>query len=325
MNLAIIGCGVMGQYHAPCAQKAGFRIAAVGDPVRSKADALGAEYGAEATDDCLSLCSRKDVDAVLVATPTPTHAPYVVAAARDGKHVFCEKPFARTLEQCDEAMEAVTKAGVKLFIGHVVRYFHEFVAIKQQIDAGKVGRAGFVRTYRGGLCPKGEGNWFRDWAQSGGVTLDCIIHDFDWLRFAFGEVQRVFAQNLRERTADGIDYAMVTLRMKSGIIATTTGSWAHPSGFRVKVEVCGDNGMLQFDSAEAAVTSMMRETAGGAAGVVVPSSPVAESAYQLEWHDFRAWLEDGREPKVKPEDGVEAVRIALAALESAETGQPVTL
>lgn len=324
MRVGIIGCGVLGKFHAPCAEKAGFTIAACADPVKSNAEALAAQYSAKVVDQPDALCALSDIDVVAICTPTPYHAQYVVEAARHGKHIFCEKPFCRTLTQCDEAMAAVKKAGVKLFVGHVVRYFHEFCAMKQQIDEGRIGKPGFVRTFRGGQSPLGEGAWFRDFEKSGGVTLDCIIHDFDWLRYVFGDPERVFAQDLRERIDEGIDYAMVTFRMKSGIIATVTGSWAHPSGFKVKAEICGDKGMIIFDSSEAPIAAQLRGQGGMAPGVVLPASPVNDSPYYLEWKDFHGWLEGKHQPRVTPEDAVWAVRMGLAALDSADKGQPVT-
>ena len=172
MNVAIIGCGGMGWHHAQFAANCGLDVVACGDTKLDKARAVAERFGAEATTDCMALCGRDDVDVVGIMTPTPTHMDYVIAAAEAGKDIFCEKPFGRTVEQCQAAQAAVDKAGVKLLVGHVVRYFHEFEAIKAQIEAGKVGNVGFVKAYRGGIFPEGEDLWFRDYEQSGGVTLD---------------------------------------------------------------------------------------------------------------------------------------------------------
>jgi UDP-N-acetylglucosamine 3-dehydrogenase len=152
--------------------------------------------------------------------------------------------------------------------------------------------------------------------------MDTIIHDFDWLRYAFGDPERVYCQNLRR--TDCIDYSQVTFRMKNGMVAYTTGAWAYPSGFRVAVEVCGDGGMLTFTSDDVPIQAMLRREAGHGGGAIIPESPVPESPYALEWGDFVQWIEGRGEPKVKPEDAVWAVRMALGALESAESGQPVT-
>jgi predicted dehydrogenase len=324
MNVGIIGCGNIGRLHAQMLTNCGLKLVACTDIVAKNAKAMAAQYGAKVEKDAAALVRRPDVDIVAVLTPTPTHSQYVILAAQAGKNIFCEKPFGRTVDDCRKAIAAVKKAGVKLFVGHVLRYFQEFEAIKQQVDAGKVGKPGFVKTYRGGAYPHGEAEWFADFAQSGGITFDCCIHDFDWLRYVFGDAERVFSQNLGEKNAEFMDYSLTTFRMKSGVIANTVGTWAHPSGFKVKVEVCGDNGMLTFDNADTSVSVMKKEIPGRPA-VIVPGSPVDVSPYQLEWMDFIAWLEGRGTPRVTPEDGLEAVRMAAAALESAEKGRPVRL
>lgn len=323
MNVAIIGCGMMGELHAACAAEAGFRVVVCASQPFETAEALAEQHGADATGDAAEAFQRDDVDVVCIATPTPTHADYVVAAAEAGKHIFCEKPLGRTLEQCDRAIDAAKQHGVKLYVGHVVRFFHEFEAIRAQVEANKAGKVGFVKTYRGGISPMGAGGWFRDEKQSGGATLDMIIHDLDWLRYMFGDPERVFSQNLLGKTPLPIDYVLATLRFPSGVIAQCIGSWAHPAGFRVKVEVCGSGGMIQFDSADAPISAMPRETESGPS-MIVPASPVNESPYTREWRDFAAWLNGESEPRVTTDDARWAVRMALGAIESAETGQPVT-
>jgi UDP-N-acetylglucosamine 3-dehydrogenase len=313
---------MMGSLHAACATEAGFRVVACASQPLETAEALAATYDADAVADAADVFARDDVDVVCIATPTPTHADYVVAAAEAGKHIFCEKPLGRDLAQCDRAIDAAQRHGVKLYVGHVVRFFHEFEAIRAQIDAGKVGKAGFVKTFRGGISPLGAGGWFRDIEQSGGATLDMLIHDFDWLRYTFGDPERVFSQNLAGKTDLPIDYVMATFRFPRGIIAQCIGSWAHPAGFRVKAEVCGSGGMIQFDSQNAPISAMPRETESGPS-MIVPASPVNESPYTREWRDFANWLAGDSEPKVTADDARWAVRMALAALESAECGQPV--
>lgn len=325
MNVAIIGCGGMGSLHARMASNCGLKIVACGDKYLATAKKLAKQYGAAASDDCMAVIARPDVDIVGIMTPTPTHTAYVTAAARAGKHIFCEKPFGRTVEQCKAAIAAVKKAKVKLFVAHVVRYFQEFDAIRAQVVAGKVGKPGFVKLYRGGIFPMGVDGWYRDYGQSGGVTLDSMIHDLDWLRYTFGDAERVFCQALQRQEPEFIDYAMATFRMKSGVIAKVIGTWAHPSGFRVEVEVCGDNGMIQFNSDESPLVTMKRTQPGTTPNMIVPASPVPASPYELEWQDFIAWIEGSPRARVTPEDALEAVRMATAALKSAATGKPVNL
>lgn len=324
MNLAIIGCNSMGALHARMAANAGFRVAVCADLNLKAARKLAKEFGAKAFADGVEAIRHPLIDAVCIATPTPSHKPLVIAAAKAGKAIFCEKPFCRTEKDCAEALKAVDKAGVKLFVGHVVRYFHEFETLRTQMASGRIGKPGFVKMYRGGICPAGAGNWFSDFKQSGGVTFDCSIHDFDWLRYVFGDVERVFSQNMPRLKPFPMDYSMTTLRMKNGLIGHVVGTWAQPAGFRVKVEVCGTEGMIQYDSAEAPMSTAPRSVQAGPS-MIVPASPVAVSPYQLEWEDFGGWLAEKHAPRVTPEDGLIAVRIAAAALDSARTGQPVTL
>lgn len=325
MNLGIIGCGGIGRLHAQMAANCGLRITACADKDLNAAKGLAKIYGAQPFGDVDQVLRRPDVDIVLIATPTPRHGAGIAEAAAAGKHIFCEKPFCSTVQQCTAAIDAVKKAKVKLFVGHVVRYFHEFETMKAQVEAGKIGKPGYVKLYRGGIYPGGPGSWFRDYSQSGGVTFDCMIHDLDWIRYVFGEPERIFCQALRRSEPEKMDYSQVTMRMTSGMLAVVIGTWAHPAGFRVKAEICGSDGMLEFDSADTSISSMMRQIPGAAPTMIVPSSAEDISPYQLEWQDFIDWIEGKGKPRVTPEDAMRAVEIALGALKSADTGKPVDL
>lgn len=324
MNVAIIGCSGMGRVHAQMAANCGLNIAICADRSKEAATALAEKYGAKVMTDGLKAAASPDIDCVLIATPTTTHLMFIEAAAAAGKHIFCEKPLCRTTADCKKAIAAAKKGKVKLFVGHVVRYFHEFETMKAQVEAGAVGEPGYVKIYRGGIFPGGPKSWFADYKGSGGVTFDCAIHDMDWVRYVFGEPERIFCQALMKTEPLCIDYSQSNIRLKNGMIATILGTWAHPSGFQVKAEICGSGGMIQYDSKEAPIGSMLRQTEAGPS-MVVPSSPVAESPYQREWEDFIAWVQDGRTPRVTPEDGMMAVKMAEAALKSNATGQPVKL
>lgn len=324
MKVVLIGCSGMGRVHAQMLGRAGFTLAACVDLDKKAAAALAKAHGGRAMTDAAAAIALPGVGVVCIATPTHTHLPLIEMAAKAGKHIFCEKPFCRTAAQCRKAIAAAKKAGVKLFVGHVVRYFHEFEALKAQVESGAIGEPGFVRLYRGGLFPGGPKSWFADYAKSGGVTFDCMIHDLDWIRHVFGEPERIFCQALMRSKPVPMDYSQATLRMRSGVIASVVGTWAHPSGFQVKAEICGSGGMVQYDSADAPMRALKRETGSGSS-MVVPESPVAVSPYQREWEDFRAWLADGAAPRVTPEDALRAVEMAEAALASAKSGQPVAL
>jgi predicted dehydrogenase len=285
---------------------------------------MAAHYNARAFSSIEGMLKDADIDIVDICTPTPFHLECIKTAAAAGKHVICEKPFARTMEQCREAVEACEAAGVRLFIAHVLRYFPEFAQARQVVKSGTVGKPVTVRTTRGGGYPMGWDDWYGNIEWSGGVALDLIIHDFDWLLWTFGPAERVFAKGMAHSGRKHADYGLVTIRFKSGMIAHVEGTWCKPSGFQVKVEIVGDGGLINFTNKETVplvVERKLSEESGG--GVPVPESPLATNPYQMELEHFINCVETGSECDITPQDAMNAVEISLAALESMKTGQPV--
>ncbi len=199
------------------------------------------------------------IDIVDVCVPTFLHKSYVMKAADAGKHVICEKPLARSLEDAREMLDYCREKDVRLFVGHVLRFFPEYREAKALVDQGAIGDVAVVRTTRGGGFPMAWNNWYADFQNSGGLVLDMIIHDFDFLRWCFGEVERVYAKSLFGRGHYGMDYALVTLRFASGVIAHVEGTWAHES-FSMKFELAGKSGIIDYDSAsDQPLVSVSRE------------------------------------------------------------------
>ena len=318
-RVALIGAGNIGTWHArQWAALPDAEIVGVLDPRTDAAEAVGPAYT-----DWNTLLAQAKPDIVDICTPTPQHREGVERAAAAGKAVFVEKPLARTLADCDAIVAAVQKAAVPAMSGHVLRFFPESAGAKRLVVAGGVGVPAAIRTARmGGLPDLGDRpNWYLDPVQSGGVVLDLILHDFDWLRWTFGPVTRVYARGR-------LDYALVTLRFASGAVGHVTGSWAHPGGFRTTLEVAGDVGLVEHDSARSVpLSSCLRAPGGGGSGVTLPQSPLAptDDPYYLELQAFVQALTRGTAPPVTVEEGREATRIGLAALESMETGKVVAL
>ena len=327
-RVALIGAGNMGGWHArQWAAMPEVEIVGVLDPRTDAAEAAGPAYT-----DWNTLLAQAKPDIIDICTPTPLHRQYVERAAAAGKALFVEKPLARTLADCDAIVAAVEKAGVPAMSGHVLRFFPEYAEAKRLVDAGGVGTPAAIRTARMAGMPDlgGRPNWYADPAQSGGVVLDMILHDFDWLRWTFGPVKRVFARGLygRPEYVGKADYALATLRFHSGAMAHVTGSWAHPGGFRTTLEVAGDAGLIEHDSARSVpLAASLRASGGSGAGVAVPESPMnpTDDPYYQELQAFVGALAGGTAPPVTVHDAREATRIALAVLESVETGKVVTL
>lgn len=331
-RVALIGAGGMGRVHAESyEQMQNARLVAVMDIRQDAAANLAARYDARAFSDAEQLFNEVEFDVVDVCTPTPWHLDYIKMAAQAKKHVSTEKPFCRTLEQCREAIDVCENAGVTLFVAHVVRWFPEFKKAKMLVDSGAVGSPAVVRTTRGGLINPGFkgawNNWVTNFEWSGGVILDLIIHDFGWLLWTFGPAERVFAKGLAYSGIEDKDYALVTIRFKSGVIAHVEGSWATPGGFKVLLEIAGDKGLINFDNSAASSLVTAKWAAEGAASgsAIIPSSPTGTSPYYLELQHFIDCIEEGRKPDVSPQEAMNAVMLSLAALESVKTGLPVRL
>lgn len=324
-KIALAGAGGLAGVHAEnFASIQDCQIVAVYDPVREKAQALADRVGGEVADDERRLYAD-DVDIVAIATPTPFHADYCIKAAKAGKHIFCEKPMTRTLQQAEAVVEAVKAAGVTMMVGHVLRFFGEYATARRLVQEGAIGTVGMVRASRINTMPRGQGNWFANYEMSGGVILDMSIHDLDWLLWTFGPVDRVYAHSRYDLMPE-MDYALMSLRFKSGAIAHVEGSWADLGQFRTSFEIAGSGGLISHDStANVTLTVQSRQEAAGAMAVQRPSSPWHKSPYLLEDEHFIECLKAGREPMVTVEDAFEAVRLALACCESAETGRVIRL
>lgn len=331
MRIALVGAGGMASVHAGCYEKIkNAELVGVMDIRQEAAETLALKFGAKAYTDFALMLHELKPEVVDVCTPTPTHADYVCEAARSQglRGVVTEKPMGRTLEDCERMISACEASNVPLFVGHVVRFFPEFRAAHTQVKAGAVGKPAAVRTRRGGGMPRAWEDWYGDFSQSGGVILDLIIHDFDWLRWTFGEVERVYARGLGEAKLPAQDYALVTLRFKSGAIAHVEGTWSDPGGFKVSFEVAGDEGLLEYNfnqPTSVPLKKALHSSGETRAAVAIPENPHNENPYQLELAHFLDCLEAGVAPSITGQDGREAVRIALAAIESLQTGSPVTL
>jgi predicted dehydrogenase len=327
MKVGIAGVGFMGRTHAAGWRRAGFTVAGLLAETADEAAPLAAETGAKVYRDLPSMLA--EVDVLDVCSPTHLHAPMVLAAAGAGRAVVCEKPLARRVADGEAMIEACRAAHVPLYIAHVLRWFPEYSLARERVAAGAVGRIGTMRFERLSYRPKkAVGNWFLDEDKSGGIILDLMIHDIDFARWIGGEVSRVFARRVAcADPAAPIDYGTAILTHESGALSHIAGAWAYPPGvFRTGFEISGDRGVLRHDSAaESPIESFLAARSGEAPDVGLPSSPLALSPYDAEIAEFADCLRTGGKARVAPEDGLAALRIALAALESAKNGTAVEL
>ncbi len=323
MRVGVVGAGFIGAIHLGAyANMPEVEVVGVADALPEIAATGAAVVGARAYSSYEDLVAAEEVDVVDVCLPTAYHRELALKAANAGKHVILEKPIARSLEDAEEIIEAFDGSGGRLFVGHVVRFFPEYVRIKEMIDAGELGTVGVARTSRRSPFLTGWNDWYADWRMSGGVLLDLVIHDFDFLRWALGEVERVYARGVLGREYNRLDYALVTLRFESGAIAHVEGQWGYPGPFNYSIEMAGSRAMVTVDSAEPAPVQLF----GGATGSgESPDVIVGKSPFQTELEHFIRCAATGEEPLVNGRDAYEALRIGHAAIESVKTGRPVAL
>ncbi len=317
MRVGLLGAGGIGRVHArQYARMEGVDLF-VHDRDAERARAVAESSGGTVVPDYNDLL--KVCDAIDVCLPTPLHREAALMAVAAGRAVLMEKPLARTFEEGLEIVEAAERAGVPLMAAQVVRFFADFAEGHRLVKEGAVGTPAAARTRRGGKAPAGAEGWYGDLAQSGGVLLDLAIHDFDWLRWTLGEVSHLYARSVGLQDGRGPDYALTTLTFDSGAVAHVEATWMDPTGFRTTFEVAGSGGLIEHDSRGNAF--LRTATAGGVAtdGGLVPG----DDPYYREIDGFVTALRRGTSVPVPGREGLAALAISLAAIESAKTGRVV--
>lgn len=328
MRVGIIGAGSMGHAHAPGWKQTGADIVGVLSGNEANAAILAENLDAKVYSSYENLLN--DVDIVDICAPTHLHKDYVLKAARAGCHIFCEKPIALSIEEGLEMIRACESAGVRFFVGMVLHFFPEYIAMKNAIEANAVGNPKVVRMTRASYRPKkADDNWFMDERKSGGMILDLMIHDFEMSRWLTkGEVIRVFAKSVRSQHPDQLaDHCLAILRYDNGTMAHIEGSWAYPMPmFSVRAEVAGDDGLIEWESDKTLpLEQYMHKTDDDASDVALPGSPLNEDPWVAEVKHFYQSVVNDTPFRISPLDALRGLQIALAAKDSAKTGKPVSL
>ncbi len=330
INVALIGCGTMGRSHAYSYQHIdNADLVAVCDIDKEKAQRIAEINTSRIYSSLEEMLENENVDMVDICLPTYMHKTYALIAMKAKKHVFCEKPIALNLEDAYEMVRTSEEEGVKFTVGHVVRYFPAYKSAVEAVEKEKIGVPRLIRTTRNQGFPKWswEG-WYLDYEKSGGPIMDLIIHDFDWINHYFGEVDRIFARSFHGEVLEQ-DHCIATLRLKNGTIAHVEGSWAYPQGtvFRTTFEIIGTNGQIEYDSLENC--GLKKQTNDSADGHLITSylSPIAGAIepYQSELREFVHCVENDLPVTITGNEAINALQVALAAIESSKTGLPVTL
>lgn len=330
IRMGVVGIGRIGKMHVENINKLieGLTVTAVADPMLdSSKDWVKAQGIPFTTEDYRELLARDDVDAVLIACSTALHHEICLAAAAAGKHIFCEKPLDLTIAHCEEMVEACKNAGVKLQVGFNRRFDHNFKKVREAVEKGIVGEPHIVRiASRDPAAPPIE--YVR---VSGGIFIDMTIHDFDMMRYVSGsDVEEVYVTGAvlvdpAIGEAGDVDTAVVTLKLANGAIGIIDNSRQAVYGYDQRVEVFGSKGQALADNDR--FTTVQIATADDTSLDKIPHFFLDRytQAFLDEFRGFVDCINNDTAPLVDGNDGMQAVKIALAATKSFKEGRPVKL
>ena len=329
VRVGLVGSGRMGSFHGETLSRRipGAELVAVADPAPGAAEKLSAALGAErAHTDPAELLAAPDVDAVVIAAPARFHADLVVAAARAGKHVFCEKPMALTIGDADRAVDAARAAGVVLQVGFNRRFAPDWQAARRLVDSGQLGTPRLLRS-----LTRDPGGFDPARVAPDTIFLETLIHDFDTLRYlnpgadaveVYAVADALVEPGWRERGL--LDTAVVTVRFEGGAVGTAEACFEAAYGYDVRGEVLGSGGMATLGDGRA--TGM---TFSGAAGrlteTVRGDQELFAGAYTAELTAFVEAVRTKAAAMVTGDDARQALAIALAAAQSVRARRPVRI
>ncbi len=326
MRVGIVGSGTMAREHLNAWRQTEAEIVGLYSLDKKTSKLLIGDSELQSFDSYEQLLDK--VDIVDICLPSDLHKSFTIQAANAGKEVICEKPIALNVDDAKEMISACNKAGVRLFIAQVVRFFPQYRKAYQQVQSGVIGDLGVIRLKRMGYMPSGFKNWYADENRSSGIIMDIMIHDIDYALWLGGKVKRVFAKTVKNKNPQVLaDYALVTLKFESGAMAILDGGWAYPSGnFKTSLDIAGSEGVIEWKMDDSkSIKTILQDNNKETAAVAVPQSILAESPYTTQIKHYYNAIVNNTKFDVSPQDAMAAVEVALAAKESLKTAKPVYL
>lgn len=333
VRVGVVGSGRIGRVHARAyrAVERG-RLVACTDVVADAAREFARDFSLEAVADYETLLQREDIDAVLIATPNWLHAEMTLAALAAGKHVFCQKPMALTLEDADRVLAVSASCDRVLQLGFMLRFTPPFPNVKDLIATGAIGEPIAARSAVFGWEPNAD--WWFDKATGGGVILDTLIHFADLLRWLVGPVERVYAEGgayvldgaKRHRSPDN---ATVCMRHTNGATTSVYVTWTAGHG-NFTLEVYGSDGNVAVDLIEKQVSRVFLRRPFEVDGRFLPQGwtfpdVVWDYSYTNEQQHFVDRIlgrVDGQHA-ASPQDARAALAVAIAAQQALDQSRPI--
>ena len=337
VRVGIIGTGFIGNIHAMSLHHAGAEVAAVASKTSGKAAQFAAERGIpDAYEDYHRILERDDIDAVTVGVPNYLHEEIVVAAAQAGKHILCEKPFARTIEEAQRMLAAVKAAGVKLVYGEMLCYAPKYVRAKRLVDEGALGKVFLVKQSEQHDGPHSP--WFWDVERSGGgVLLDMGCHSIEFARWilnrpAVKSVTATMGTFVHKDKTRGEDHSICIVEFENDAIAVAENSWGRTGGIDDRCEIVGSLGNTHADLIHGnALITHSKVGYGYAVEKADTTKGWTFTGFEEEWNygfpqemaHFVNVVKGLEEPIETGEDGLEVLKIIYAAYQSAGEGRRI--
>jgi predicted dehydrogenase len=309
-------------------------LVVIADDDAERGQAAASRYGVPWEADYRETVQRDDIDAVIVCSENSRHKELTIAAAEAGKHVLCEKPLSTNLADAQAMIDACAAAGVQLQTAFPVRFHAAVVALRDALEAGRIGTPLAIAARNPGRCPH---SWFVDQELAGGgAVIDHTVHVVDVLRWMFkAEVTEVYAEiDTRMHDIPVDDTGLLMLRLSNGLPVSLDTSWSRPKSWPtwggIMIDVIGEDGVISLDAFNDALHVSQDEAVDDhpvlpSAGLNYIYVPVEHSGDPEMVSAFIDAVQQGRDVEVNGVDGLRAVEVALAAYESARLGTPVRI
>jgi myo-inositol 2-dehydrogenase / D-chiro-inositol 1-dehydrogenase len=324
--IAVIGTGFIGSVHAGnVARHPGARLTAVYDANFESAKRIAKATGSESVTDVAAIFDNREIEVVVIATPTHTHVEYLQRAAQAGKAIYCEKPIGLDYAEAEQAVGAVRTAGVSAMLGFNRRFDPNHAALREEVRRGDVGHLEIIQmTSRGpNLAPLSY------LATSGGQLRDQTVHFFDLLRWISEdepeEVYTIGAALVDPKVAEigDVDTSLVTIRLSRGALCQIDSSRRAAYGYDERIEVFGSKGMIESRRQRARGVSRYFGDRVIEDGLHAGWFERIEQSYFKALDSFLDAIDKGVLPSPSLEDGLKAQLISDKATESLKTGRPV--
>jgi len=328
VGIAVVGCGRIGRIHARnVADHPDARLLLLFDAMTEAAQRSSAELGVKVASSIDEILSSAEIAGVVIATPTETHVPLIKAAVSAGKAVLCEKPIDLDLDRARACWNEIAGARPRVMLGFNRRFDPSFRALRERLHRGEVGGLELVVITSRDPAPPSR-NYLR---HSGGLLRDMTIHDLDMARYLAGEIAQVhaFGANLVDpeiAKLGDIDTCTLSLRAKSGALLQISNSRRCAYGYDQRIEAFGADGMLQAANQRATSVELWTSEQTAARDPVLHFFLERYAqAYRSELAAFIRGVQEGGVLTPDFTDGVEALRLAVAAEESLRGGRTVDI